>query len=211
MVEIGGQPMLCHIMSIYAAHDFTDFIVACGYKAEYIREYFENQPPSDWRVDLADTGLDTMTGGRILRLREALGEACFMATYGDGVANMDIAGLLAFHQSHGRIATVTAVQPPGRFGRLIMDGDRVTRFSEKENVPDEWINGGFFVFEPQVFDYLDGDTCILEQAPMERLSAAGQLMAYRHRGFWSHMDTIHERNALEELWSAGRAPWKILP
>jgi len=229
MVEIGGQPMLWHIMNIYAAHGFKDFVVACGYKGDYIRNYFTNyhlnagdlfvdltanstevisSSAPDWRLWLMDTGLMTMTGGRLLRLRDLLENERFMLTYGDGVADLDIGALLDFHKAHGKIATVTAVQPPGRFGRMIMEDDQVVRFSEKENISGEWINGGFFVFEPEIFDYLDDDETILERSPMERLSSEGQLMAYRHHGFWSHMDTIHERNTLEDLWNGGAAPWK---
>ena len=229
MIEIGDKPMLWHIMNIYAVHNVKAFVIACGYKGEYIRSYFANlhlhtsdlivdlavnetgvvsSSIPDWRIWMIDTGLTTMTGGRLLRLKDLLGAERFMLTYGDGVADIDITELLGFHERHGRIATVTAVEPPGRFGRMIMEEDQVIRFSEKENIAGEWINGGFFVFEPQIFDYLDGDETILERSPMERLSGDGQLMAFRHHGFWSHMDTIHERNTLEDLWRSGDAPWK---
>jgi glucose-1-phosphate cytidylyltransferase len=229
MVEIGGKPLLWHIMAGYAAHGYRDFLVACGYKGELIKEYFRNaflgssdfvvdlatgavdvrNPPRlDWRVGLVDTGLDTMTGGRIRRLREWIGAEAFMATYGDGVSDLDIGALVAFHRSHGRIATVTAVRPPARFGGLVLSNGHVTEFSEKAQTDAGWINGGFFVFEPAVFDYLDGDDTVLERAPLERLAEAGQLMAFRHTGFWQPMDTLRDRELLESLWASGHAPWR---
>jgi glucose-1-phosphate cytidylyltransferase len=227
MVEIGGRPILWHVMSIYAAHGFRDFLVACGYRGELIKEYFHNyfihnsdyfvnlgdgtreiinRNRIDWRIGVIDTGIDTMTGGRILRLRRLIGRETFMATYGDGVSDVDITALVAFHCRHGRLATVTAVRPPARFGALTLDGDSVAEFSEKSQVTEGWINGGFFVFEPGVFDYLDDDSTILERQPLERLAAAGQLMAYRHPGFWQPMDTVRDKQLLEALWAAG-APW----
>ncbi len=230
MVEIGGKPMLWHIMSIYAAHGHKDFLVACGYKGEHIKEYFNNfrlhtsdyridlargelefinESTIDWRISVIDTGLATMTGGRIGRLRRWLADGPFMATYGDGVSDVDISALLAFHQSHGKAATVTAVRPPARFGGLMLDGAQVTEFLEKPQSGEGWINGGFFVFEPQVLDLLVSDDTPLERAPLETLAARGELMAFFHEGFWQPMDTLREKQLLERLWSEGAAPWKI--
>jgi glucose-1-phosphate cytidylyltransferase len=230
MVEIGGKPMLWHIMSIYAAHGFNDFLVACGYRGELIKEYFHkflihssdyvidmktgsidlmNEAGVDWRVAVIDTGLDTMTGGRILALRRYIGNEPFMVTYGDGVGDIDVTKLLAFHRSHGRIATMTAVHPPARFGALTIDGSqRVRNFAEKPQAEEGWINGGFFVFEPAIFDYIEGAATSLEQQPLERLTSEDQLMAYTHTGFWQPMDTLREKRLLETLWASGRAPWK---
>ena len=231
MVEIGGKPMLWHIMNIYAAHGVTEFVVALGYRAEVVKEYFLNfyainndisidlsqgtttvhrgkQP--HWQVHLVDTGLHTQTGGRLRRLRRWLGDdETFMMTYGDGLADVDIAGLLRFHESHGRIATVTTVRPPARFGGIAFDGDRVSEFTEKPQVGEGWINGGFFVLNRRALDYIDGDETLWERAPLERLAADGELMAYRHEGFWQPMDTLRERKLLEEMWASGRAPWKM--
>ncbi len=232
MVEIGGKPMLWHIMNLYAAHGFKDFLVACGYRCEMIKEYFRNifihsndyiidlrdnslnvlNPSTiDWRVGVIDTGLDTMTGGRIGRLRPWLDAETFMVTYGDGLGNVDLSALMAFHRAHGRAATVTAVRPPARFGGLSLDGHAVRSFSEKPQTGEGWINGGFFVFEPRVLEYLDGDMTVLEREPLEQLAAAGQLMAFRHEGFWQPMDTVREKELLETLWASGNAPWKIWP
>jgi glucose-1-phosphate cytidylyltransferase len=229
MVEIGGKPLLWHIMHIYASHDYKDFLVACGYRGEMIKEYFrnvyvhtndyvidlrdgsinvQNGGVIDWRVGVIDTGLDTMTGGRVRRLRSWLGDETFMVTYGDGVGSVDISALVRFHRSHGRIATVTAVRPPARFGALNLSGSEVASFSEKSQLNEGWINGGFFVFEPRVLDYLDGDDCILEREPLERLACDRQLMAFKHEGFWQPMDTLREKELLESLWATGRAPWK---
>ena len=229
MVEIGGKPILWHIMNVYASHGYKDFLVACGYKGEIIKEYFHNFfihntdyvidlkdgcrtvvncNTIDWRVGLIDTGLETMTGGRILRLQRWLRDEPFMVTYGDGVGNVDIASLIRFHRSHGKIATVTAVRPPSRFGGLEMCGDMVTEFSEKPQTGEGWINGGFFVLEPEVFDYISGDQAILERETLERLAQDRQLMAYRHEGFWQPMDTLREKQLLESLWAGGKAPWK---
>lgn len=228
MVEIGGKPMLWHIMSLYASHGFKDFLVACGYRGDIIKEYFHGfayrsndyfidlqhgtcdivqRNGADWRVGLIDTGLNTMTGGRILRLRNWLDDGPFMLTYGDGVGDVDIRGLLEFHRSHGKIATVTAVRPPARFGGLVLDGDAVRCFSEKSQTDEGWINGGFFVFEPGVFEYLSNDHSILEREPLEGLAADDQLRAYRHDGFWQPMDTLREKHVLENLWESGNAPW----
>ncbi len=232
MVEIGGRPLLWHILNIYASHGHTDFLVACGYKSEIIKEYFHNfivhnsdyvidfrtgkleyvNPHGlDWRVAVVDTGLDTMTGGRIRRLKPLVRGQTFMATYGDGVGNVDITALVAFHRAHGKLATVTAVRPPSRFGGLVVEGGAVREFSEKPQTGEGWINGGFFVFERGVFDYLTDDTTILEREPLERLAAAGQLMAFEHTGFWQPMDTLREKQLLETLWSSGNAPWKTWP
>jgi glucose-1-phosphate cytidylyltransferase len=229
MVEIGGKPIIWHIMKIYASYGYKDFLVACGYKGEIIKEYFHNyfmhnsdyvidlrdgsrkiikSNGDDWRVGMIDTGLDTMTGGRILRLRDWLGAETFMVTYGDGVADININSLISFHHSHGKLATVTAVRPPARFGGLNLDGDIVKEFSEKPQAGEGWINGGFFVFEQGIFDFLSDDQTILEREPLEKLAACGQLMAYRHTGFWQPMDTLRDKYLLEELWASGRALWK---
>ncbi|HHV55853.1 MAG TPA: glucose-1-phosphate cytidylyltransferase [Firmicutes bacterium] len=230
MVEIGGRPILWHIMSIYASYGFNEFIVALGYKGEVIKEYFlnfyalnndltidlstgqtiihdGNQP--NWKVHLVDTGLRTQTGGRIKRLARWIGNETFMLTYGDGVANVDLRGLLDFHRSHGKLATVTAVRPPARFGGLGFDGDLVVRFVEKPQTGEGWINGGFFVLEPGVLDYIEGDDTVWEREPLERLAADGQLVAYKHAGFWQPMDTLREKQLLEALWESGKAPWKV--
>ncbi|MBV6521956.1 MAG: Glucose-1-phosphate cytidylyltransferase [Gemmatimonadaceae bacterium] len=229
MVEIGGRPLLWHLMAFYAAHGHKDFVVACGYKGEMIKEYFRNivlhesdfrvdlrdgtmtvlnGSKLDWRVSVVDTGLDTMTGGRLRRVRPILNESTFMCTYGDGLSDVDIPALLAFHQAHGRLATVTGVRPPARFGGLALDGDVVREFSEKPQAEGGWINGGFFVFEPGVHDYLRGDESILEREPLERMAQDGELRAFLHKGFFQPMDTLRERELLESLWASGQAPWK---
>ncbi len=230
MVEIGGKPMLWHIMHIYAQYGFKDFLVACGYKGEIIKEYFHNffirnsdymidlkdgscqivnSNGFDWRIGVIDTGLDTMTAGRLLRLRQWIGDEPFMVTYGDGLSDVNISELVTFHRAHGRIATVTAVRPPARFGGLLLNGDQVTDFSEKPQTGEGWINGGFFVFEPAVFDYIASEQTSLEREPLDRLAADGQLMAFSHKGFWQPMDTMRERQLLDSLWESGKAPWKI--
>jgi glucose-1-phosphate cytidylyltransferase len=231
MVEVGGRPILWHIMNIYAAHGVDEFIIALGYKAEVIKEYFlnfyainndlsidlasgqttihdGNQPK--WKVHLLDTGLSTQTGGRLKRLRNWLkDDETFLCTYGDGVANIDVRALLSFHWKHGKLATVTTVRPPARFGRIGFQEDRVLEFYEKTENSEGWINGGFFVFNATILDYIDGDETILERGPVEKLAHDGQLMGYRHHGFWSCMDTLKEKNYLEELWASGQAPWRI--
>jgi glucose-1-phosphate cytidylyltransferase len=228
MVEIGGRPLLWHIMQIYANHGYREFLVACGYKGEIIKEYFHNYVIHhsdyfvdlrdgarqmvntnglDWRIGVIDTGIETMTGGRILRLARWIAGETFMVTYGDGVSDVNIGALVAFHRSHGRLATVTAVRPPARFGALALDDARVTEFSEKPQAGEGWINGGFFVFEPGVLAYLEDDRTILEREPLERLAHDGELMAYRHAGFWQPMDTLRDKQLLETLWAQG-APWK---
>jgi glucose-1-phosphate cytidylyltransferase len=230
MVEIGGKPILWHIMSLYAHHGFQDFVVACGYKGEQIKEYFLNfavhnndyrvnlsdgvrellgTSAIDWQVAMVDTGLETLTGGRLLRLRTWLQGGTFMLTYGDGLSNVDLRRLVAFHRAHGKTATVTAVRPPARFGSLHIEGERVIRFSEKTQSEEGWINGGFFVLEPSVFSYLEDDQTTLEREPLERLAADGQLMAFRHEGFWQPMDTLRDKLHLESLWASGAAPWKV--
>jgi glucose-1-phosphate cytidylyltransferase len=231
MVEIGGKPILWHIMNILAAHGVEEFVIALGYKAEVIKAYFlnfyalnndisidltsgtttihdGNQPR--WKIHLVDTGLSTQTGGRLKRLRQWLEkDEIFMFTYGDGVADVDITALLQFHKAHGKLATVTTVRTPARFGRLDFAGDMVVDFYEKAQASEGWINGGFFVLHPGAIDYIEDDETIWERDPVERLARDGQLMGYRHNGFWSCMDTLKEKMFLEELWGAGKAPWKI--
>jgi glucose-1-phosphate cytidylyltransferase len=231
MVEIGGHPMLWHILKLFGHHGFRDFAIALGYKGELIKRYFLdfNTCHSDlvvdlargevqlgsalaepWKVHLVDTGQATQTGGRIRRFRDWVGaDPAFMVTYGDGVGDVDLPALLAFHRSHGRLATVTAVRPPARFGGIRLEGGRVAGFAEKPQAGEGWINGGFFVLNREVLDYIAGDDTIWEREPLERLTAEGQLMAYCHEGFWHPMDTLRERNVLEELWASGRAPWKV--
>ncbi len=229
MIEIGPHPILWHVMSIYASHGQNDFVVACGYKGEVIKEYFHSfyirnsdyvvslrdgkeeilrSSAPDWKIACVDTGLSTRTGGRIAKLRDWLGKDRFMVTYGDGVGDVDVRALIAFHESHGKLATVTAVRPPARFGSLVIDDGAVREFSEKPQTGEGWINGGFFVFEPQVLDFIAGDMTDLEREPMEKLANAGELMAYQHHGFWQPMDTLREKKLLEELWESGKAPWK---
>ena len=230
LVDVGGHPMLWHIMRIYAHHGFTDFTLALGHLGEAIKRYFldlytvsndltidigsgevtvHEREGFDWTVELVDTGLETQTGGRLLRLRDWLQDGTFMLTYGDGVADVDLPAVVDFHRSHGRLATVTAVRPPARFGGLVFDGDRVSRFTEKPQAGEGWVNGGFFVLEPEVLDYIDGDETPWERAPLERLSADGQLMAFRHDGFFQSMDTVRDRSLLQSLWYADQAPWKV--
>jgi glucose-1-phosphate cytidylyltransferase len=230
MVTVGGHPMLWHIMNIYGSHGFNEFVLALGYKSEVIKEYFLNyysldsdlsidlksgqvkhlrQSQRDWKVDLIDTGVGSMTGGRLHRLAPYLSQGgTFMVTYGDGVADIDVGKVLAFHRSHGKLATVTAVRPPARFGGMAFEGDRVVEFMEKPQTGEGWINGGYFVFEPGIFDYLSGDDTVLEGSPLENLAKDGQLMAFKHEGFWQCMDTIRDRHLLEDLWQRERAPWK---
>lgn len=230
MVEIGGRPILWHLMGLYAAHEFKDFIVACGYKGEMIKEYFRSlpmrtsdyvidfaddsveiikSPDIDWRVAAVDTGIETTTAGRILRLRHLVGDERFMVTYGDGLGDIDLTALMTFHEQHGRLATVTAVRPPARFGALGLDGTAVVEFAEKPQTQAGWINGGFFVFEHDVLEYLAGDETILEREPLEDLARDGQLMAFTHSGFWEPMDTERDRTNLVRLWATGEAPWRV--
>ena len=230
MVEIGGKPILWHIMKYYAHYGFKDFAIALGYKGEYIKRYMidysslasnltvytgigavkvHDGEKEEWKVDLVDTGQGTETGGRIKRLAPYMGGKTFMLTWGDGVSSVDLHRLLAFHRSHGRLATVTAVRPPARFGRLELDGDNVIEFSEKPQLGEGWINGAFFVLEPGIFDYIDGDGTHWEKEPLERLAKDRQLMAYKHSEFWQCMDTLRDRKLLESLWEKGNAPWKV--
>ena len=230
MIEIGGKPIIWHIMKIYSSFGLNDFVICLGHKGYVIKEYFANYflhmsdvtfdmasnkmkvhqaSAEPWRVTLVDTGDDTMTGGRLKRVRQYLDDEDFCFTYGDGVGDVDIRALLEFHRRHGRLATVTAVQPPGRFGALNVEGERIRSFEEKPQGDGSWINGGFFVLSPKVLDTITGDDAIWERAPMEALAARGDLHAYFHRGFWQPMDTLRDKNHLEELWASDKAPWKI--
>jgi glucose-1-phosphate cytidylyltransferase len=230
MVEVGGRPILWHIMKHYAHHGFDDFHIALGYMGDFIKDYFLDRynltgnlsidfatgeirrseaETERWTVNLIETGLTTNTGGRLLRLKRWLSDSTFMLTYGDGVSNVDLDALLEFHRQQGRIATVTAVRPPARFGGLVIEDGIVNRFTEKPVAGEGWINGGFMVFEPGVFDFLTDDNCSLEAHALERIAAAGELAAYCHPDFWQCMDTIRDRSYLERLWSEGSAPWKI--
>jgi glucose-1-phosphate cytidylyltransferase len=232
MVEIGGMPILWHVMKIYAAHGLTDFVICCGYKGYLIKEYFANYrlQVSDvtfdyrtdtvrlhssrvepWQITLVDTGESTMTGGRIKRIREHVGDSAFCCTYGDGVARLNIGELIEFHRQQGTIATLTAVQSPARFGVFPLDQgeNKITSFSEKPQGSGAWINGGFFVLEPEVFDYIEGDATSFEREPLERLACEGELSAFRHPGFWQPMDTLRDKNVLEQLWQSGDPPWKV--
>ena len=231
MVEIGGRPMLWHIMKIYERHGFNDFALALGYKGEVIKDYFlnyharqsdltvhlqggqvdySNPTAEDWRVSMIDTGANSMTGGRLLRLKPHLESGgTFMLTYGDGVSDVDLTALLAFHRSHGRLATVTAVRPPVRFGELSIEKNRVTKFQEKPQAGEGWINGGFFVFEPDVFDFISDDSTLLEREPLEQIAEEGELMVYQHPGYWQCMDTVRDKVTLEDLWVNDKAPWKV--
>jgi len=231
MIEIGGKPVLWHIMKLYSAHGVNDFIICCGYKGYIIKEYFANyflhmsdvtfdmvgnemevhqRNAEPWRVTLVDTGDETLTGGRLKRVASYLNdEEAFCFTYGDGVADIDITSLIAFHKAHGLEATVTAVQPPGRYGALEMDGDRVTGFAEKPRGDGGFINGGFFVLAPRCIGLISGDSCSWENEPLVALAKSGRLAAYSHHGFWQPMDTLRDKNHLEQLWESGTAPWKI--
>ena len=231
MIEIGGRPILWHIMKSYSAHGVNDFVICCGYRGYLIKEYFANyflhmsdvtfdmqhnrmevhqKKAEPWRVTLVDTGEDSMTGGRLKRVAEYLqNDEAFCFTYGDGVADVDVAASIAFHKAHGKLATVTAVLPPGRFGALTRDGDAVLGFTEKPRGEGGWINGGFFVLSPRVLDAIADDATSWELAPMAQLAAADQLRAFEHTGFWQPMDTLRDKNLLEDLWNAGSAPWKV--
>lgn len=230
MVEIGGHPILWHILKHYAHYGFKEFCLALGYKGDVIKQYFldyhtlsgdmsidlvggkvevYNKEVDDWGIHLIDTGQETMTGGRVRRLQRWLSDGTFMVTYGDGVSNIDLGALLHFHRQQGKIATVTAVRPPARFGGLVFDGDLVAEFTEKPQIGEGWINGGFLVFEPEIFKYLDSDHSSLEADALERLAADRQLAAYRHGGFWQCMDTLRDKRLLESLWQNGQAPWKV--
>ena len=206
MIEIGGRPMLWHIIAGYARYGVTEFIICLGYKGEQIREYFTSLPYG-WDVTLVDTGEATMTGGRLKRIRHLVGEQDFFMTYGDGLGNVNIRELTEAHFYYGALCTVTAVQPPGRFGALNLSGNKVLGFTEKPRGDGGWINGGFFVVNPKALDYIAGDQTAWEQEPIERLSSEGKLYAYRHHGFWHPMDTMRDKERLEELWAQGNAPW----
>ncbi len=229
MVEIGGMPILWHIMKHYAKFGCTDFVIALGYKGSYIKDYFADFCAADgdpkhthdgvcevhhsqalgWNIELVDTGLHTMTGGRIKRLEPYLSNGTFMLTWGDGVSDLDLEASLDFHRRHGKLATVTAVHPPARYGKLEIRGDQVVEFAEKPQLAEGWINGAFFVLEPGIFEYIAGDDTQWERDPMERLAKDGQLMAFRHEGFWQCMDTLREKHLLNRMWESGNAPWRI--
>ena len=231
MVEIGGRPILWHIMKIYSHYGFNDFIIGLGYKGYMIKEYFyhyfiynsdltinlsnnqldfHDSKCEPWTITLIDTGLTTQTGGRIKRIQNYIGKETFMVTYGDGVGNLNIRDLINFHYKHGKYATITAVQPSGRFGALNLDDkDNVLSFEEKPRGDKAWINGGFFVLEPEIFEYIKGDDTLWEKEPLENLARDGQLVAYRHSGFWKPMDTLRDKRELEALWDSGSAPWKV--
>jgi glucose-1-phosphate cytidylyltransferase len=229
MVEIGGRPILWHILQHYHAYGHKDFVVALGYKGDYIKKYFNDYASlagsmkislrtkqvthidgdvPDWNLELIDTGMSTLTGGRIKRLKPFIGNEPFMLTWGDGVSDVDLKKLLAFHKSHGKLATVTTVRPTARFGHIEFEGDRVEKFTEKPQTAEGWINGAFFVLQPEVFDYIEGDTTQFEKEPMEGLARDKQLMAYKHSGFWQCMDTLRDKHLLQELWDKGNPPWK---
>lgn len=230
MVEIGGMPILWHIMKIYSSHGYNDFVICLGYKGYIIKEYFANYflhqsdvtidlaknqvithdtQAEPWKITLVDTGHDSMTGGRVKRIQKHIGQEPFLLTYGDGVGSVDIKALVAWHQKHGKLCTVTAVQPSGRFGALNLDdADNVDSFLEKPKGDGAWINGGFFVCQPEVFDYIEGDDTVFEKAPMENLAADGQMLAFKHDGFWKPMDTLRDKHELESDWQNNKAQWK---
>ena len=232
MIDIGERPILWHIMKLYSHFGFNDFVICLGYKGYIIKEYFahyflheadvtfdfkfgnteyiHNHSAEPWKVTLVNTGIDTMTGGRIKRIKEYVGNETFMLTYGDGVSNVDIKELVEYHKSHGKIATITSVQPSGRFGSIdINDNNEILSFKEKPKGDNTWINGGFMVLEPKIFDYIDGDSTFFEREPMEKVANENELKAFRHEGFWQPMDTIRDKNLLDELWAKGNAPWKV--
>ena len=230
MIEVGGKPILWHVMKIYSAHGIHEFIICLGYKGYVIKEYFANyflhmsdvtfdmtenrmdihhRKAEPWKVTLVDTGEDSMTGGRLKRVRQYLGDGPFCFTYGDGVSNLDVSAEIEFHRTHGKLATVCAVQPPGRYGALLCDGNAVKGFEEKPPGDGAWINGGFFVLQPEVIDYIADDSTPWEGEPLARIASEDQLQAFYHDGFWQPMDTLRDKNHLEALWSAGDAPWKV--
>lgn len=229
MIEIGGRPLLWHLMKIFSTQGYAEFTVALGYKGNVIKQYFLSFPQLEadlsidlgegrvhaikqsdeaWKIDLVDTGTETMTGGRLKRLRERIDDTVIF-TYGDGLSNVNVNELVAFHRAHGKLATVTAVRPPARFGLLHLNGNQVTAFNEKRNHASDWINGGYFVLEPGVMDYIEGDGTAWERTPCERLARDGQLVAYQHHGYWQCVDTLHELRLLRDAWNSGQAPWKI--
>jgi len=231
MVEIGGNPLLWHIMMHYSRYGLQEFVIALGYKGEYIKRYFADYcslngnlrfmmggegppvvephaaPHPPWQIDLIETGLETLTGGRIKRLAPYLGDKTFMLTWGDGVSDVNLGELLAFHRSHGKLATVTTVRPPARYGHMSFDGHRVVKFSEKPQTAEGWINGAFFVLEPEVLEYIESDMVMFEHYPLEQLAMDGELMAYKHTGFWACMDTLRDKTRLQEMWDSGERPW----
>ena len=207
LIEIGGKPILWHIMKIYSAYKIDDFIICLGYKGEKIKEYFEQFDSKLWNIQLIDTGLDTMTGGRLKRIQDKI-DNTFCMTYGDGVSDVNLNNLLTFHKEKKSLATLTAIHPPERFGVLNLSGDYVTEFHEKHTGESSWINGGFFVFEPEIFDYLQNDSTVLERAPLETLAKEQKLSAFKHNGFWHPMDTLRDKKHLEDLWASEKAPWK---
>ena len=230
MVEVGGKPLLWHIMRSFADYGFTEFVVALGYKGEIIKDYFinyrkrtcnltvrlftgdlmvHNGHSEDWTIHLLDTGVKTQTGGRVKRISQYIGKEPFLLTYGDGVSNVHMNQLVEFHRNHGKIATITAVRPPARFGDLSFDGERVSTFAEKPPTGEGWINGGFFVLEPEIVNYIDSDDTSFESKPMERLTRENQLMAYRHNDFWQCMDTLRDVHMLENMWASGNVPWRV--
>lgn len=231
MIEIGGMPILWHIMKSYSHHGFNDFIICCGYKQYVIKEWFanyflhnsditfdfsegdkvkvHNHTSEPWKVTVIDTGLHTMTGGRVKRVRDYIGDEPFMLTYGDGVANVDISATVDFHKSHDKLATMTAIQPEGRFGVMDIQNDQIMAFREKSKADSGWINGGFMVLDPKVIDFVKDDTIMFENEPLEAIADGGNLMCYKHDGFWQCMDTLRDKEKLEELWSAGKAPWRV--
>jgi len=207
MIEIGGKPILWHILKIYSSYDINEFVICCGYKGEQIKEYFSKINSESWDIQLIDTGLDTMTGGRLKRIQNHIDDT-FCVTYGDGLSDIDINNLVAFHKEKKSIATLMAVHPPERFGVLTLNGDYVSEFHEKHSGESSWVNGGFFVFEPEIFDYLQDDSTILERTPLETLAKENKLTAFKHNGFWYAMDTLRERKYLEKLWESQKPPWK---
>jgi len=230
MIEIGDQPILWHIMKLYSAYGYNDFVICLGYKAYVIKEYFadyflhtsdvtfdlannqmtvHNNSAEPWKVTLVNTGLNTMTGGRVKRIQQYIGNEPFLLTYGDGVSNVNIDELVKFHQSHGKLATLTAIQPDGRFGVLDISGQNILAFREKSKNDCNWINGGFMVLQPEIFDMIDGDSTVFEKQPLETAAAQGELMSYKHDGFWQCLDTLRDKQRLEELWSENKAPWKV--
>ena len=230
MIEIGGMPILWHIMKIYSTYGINDFIICCGYKGYVIKEYFANyflhmsdvtfdmkqnkmevhrKFAEDWKVTLVDTGLDTMTGGRLKRVKNFLENETFCFTYGDGLSDVNIKDLINFHRNQKTLVTLTTIQPPGKFGALNIKNNKISTFREKPLGDGNWVNGGYFILEPQVFDYIEGDSTIWEREPLEKLSQEGKLSAYKHRGFWHPMDTLYDKNQLEQMWNSGKSPWKI--
>ena len=208
MIEIGGKPILWHIMKIYSVHKINDFVICLGYKGDQIKEYFDRFDFTPWNIQLVDTGEDTMTGGRLKRIKDHIDDT-FCATYGDGVSDIDINRLISYHKEKKSLATLVAIHPPERFGVLNLSGDYVTEFHEKHRGESSWINGGFFVFEPKIFDYLQDDSTVLEKTPLETLAKEQQLTSFKHNGFWYPMDTLRDKNHLEKLWASEKAPWKI--